>query len=207
MRRRQTLSIAGASALMVMILSAACAGAQNTVLYEVTESMTTRGLKNPHRVATAALFGAATIGAPICPAALGVTSCGVNVQASDNIDLATGKGPVNGSFQVVIQGDNPVDGPELLVLEGHLSGDVNLSPTLQQIPLGTIAGTWSARGLRDSHLRGVKLTGTFTGTFRLPFLSGTTPSYLLDSGSVVPVEPDEFSIGFPAVRLEISFQQ
>jgi hypothetical protein len=47
--------------------------------------------------------------------------------------------------------------------------------------------------------------GTFTGTFRLPFRVAGKASYLMDDGSVVPVQPQEFSLGQAMVRLEIGF--
>ncbi len=51
-------------------------------------------------------------------------------------------------------------------------------------------------------------TVPFTGTFRLPFVFGDSPPlYLIDPAAftVVPVEANEYSLGYPTVRFEINF--
>jgi hypothetical protein len=125
------------------------------------------------------------------------------VVASDDIRTETGKGWVSGNFDIVVQGDNPFDGPELTVARGTLRGDIDLSPTLASIPLGSISGRWNVTGLADGPLAGFKSKGTFVGTFRLPF--GAPASYLGDTFVPFPVAVDEFSLGVPTVRLEVSF--
>jgi hypothetical protein len=207
---------AGAVAMIAVTLVALAAfeaWAEDALLYEVSERVTT---DDGRRHATAALAGSVRAGTPLCPADFAASvggRCALSAIASDELDLATRTGPVDARFAVVIQDSNPVDGPEVVVLEGTLSGTVDLSPTLPNgpggpVPLGTITGVWSAKGLEDGPLAGVEVRGTFTGTFRLPFVSAdapNTPLYLLDrvTGALRPVAFEEFAVGYPAVLLEI----
>jgi hypothetical protein len=196
------------------------AAGQNAVVYEVTEQMKIKK-RDPARVATAALMGSVNPGPSLCPewlvAALQLTRCAIAVTASDSISLATGQGPVHGKFSILIPGDNPVDGPELVIAEGSLRGTIDLSPALIGsngilIPLGTIAAEWSARGRRGGPLEGLRAEGKLTGTFRLPFLDPVLgAAYMLNPftfpapGSAVAVASDELSLGVPTVRLELDF--
>jgi hypothetical protein len=41
---------------------------------------------------------------------------------------------VRATFAIVVHGDNATDGPELVVVRGSLSGTIDLSPTIQQLP-------------------------------------------------------------------------
>jgi hypothetical protein len=54
-------------------------------------------------------------------------------------------------------------------------------------------------------MAGSRVTGTFAGTFRLPFRSAGKASYLMDDGTITVVQPQEFSLGQAMVRLEVSF--
>lgn len=189
--------------LLLLAVDAAPALAQDAFLYEVTETMTLRGIRNPRRIATASLMGWSQSGSPICPASLGVAQCTVNVVATDDIRLDTGLGSVSGNFAVVVQGDNPVDAPELTVLEGTLRGTIDLSPALGSgIPLATVSGRWTAAGVREGPVAGLRSKGNFTGVFRLPF--GDPPAYLV-GGVPVPLAPGELSLGAATVRLEVDF--
>jgi hypothetical protein len=187
--------------------------AENAVLYEVTETMKLKGHHTQRRVATAALVGwiDASPTSPLCPSSL-ADQCAITALASDNINLNTGKGPVNGEFAVVIQGDNPVDGAELVILKGTLDGKIDLSPAvLGGTPLGTLTGRWTARGVQGGPLQGVRAKGTLTGLFQLPFtIDPTEQAYYLDPVTLTPqpvLVPDELSLGIPTVRLSISFTQ
>lgn len=152
----------------------AVASAEGTRLYELTENMklVQRHHKGKHRhgqvverrIATAAITGFAAPGTPLCPDPdfqIG-RACAVNVLGSDNISLKTGLGTLQGDFATVIQGDNPVDGPEAVVLRGEFFGHMDFSPAiLHQIPFGTVTGRVKAHGSRKRD--------EFTGVFRLPF--------------------------------------
>ena len=138
-------------------------------LYELTENMKVvqrhkRRVPVSRRIATSALTGVASPGSPLCPVPKfqsGPLGCAINVQGMDNISLLTGLGTFEGDFSTVVQGDNPVDGPEAVVLRGEFSGQMNFAPAiLHQIPFGTVVGTVRAdRGRKTD----------FTGVFRLPF--------------------------------------
>ena len=84
------------------------------------------------------------------------------------------------------------------------TGDVDLSPAVQsQIPLGY---------LRNCRLT-IDQTGqtiNFSGTFRLPFSQVDMPGfkqdfYLNADGTPIPVRLYERDLGFPLVRLEVTF--
>lgn len=197
------IALLGAALLVSALASPGLAGAQDATLYEVSETMKIKGGAMARRVAYAALVGTVNGGTPICPT---VTPCQITAFASDNVNLATGKGPVNGTFAIVVQDDpNMSDGPEVVVFQGSLVGKIDLSPALLDgQPIGLISGTWTARG--RATLEGTDKSGTFTGIFRLPFPYGGVPSYLLGPESIVPVGSDERSLNTPLVRLELQFQ-
>jgi len=149
------------------------AGAGSAKLYELTENMKLiqkNQKRNPvgRRIATAALIGVAQVGTPLCPIpqlASGPEGCAVNVLGSDDVSLATGLGTLSGDFTTVMQGDNPVDGPEAVVLKGEFKGQMDFSPAIVGVdglpfPYGTVVGTVKAA-------RGHKTP--FIGVFRLPF--------------------------------------
>jgi hypothetical protein len=160
--------------------------AGGATLYELTENMKLVQRQPRHRppvgrrIATSAITGVAAPGTPLCPVSefeSGPAGCAVNVLGSDNISLTTGLGTINGDFTTVIQGDNPVDGPEAVVLKGEFRGQMNFSPAivgkltntplgsiLLPHPYGTVAGTVAAQRGRKAN---------FTGVFRLPFAGNT----------------------------------
>lgn len=180
----------------------------NAVLYEVTESLKVKGLRS---ASTAALMGTVDVGTAICPFSLG-SPCTITAIATRSINLATATGPVTGTFSVVVElpggASNPVDAPEFEVLRGDLLGTIDLSPALRGgVPLGTIEGTWSAKGVKGGPFAGVQAHGTFAGTFRLPFDLRGRPLYLTPGfqKDVVPVDRLEHSLGEPTVRLEVNF--
>jgi hypothetical protein len=95
-------------------------------------------------------------------------------------------------------------------MTGTFSGTNDLSmAVLYGVPLGRIIGSFQIDG-----------TGQlvpFTGTFRLPFAldsngdakepddEGQDVFYLGDNGQLIGVRPHERALGFPAVRLELTF--
>jgi hypothetical protein len=199
----------------------------NAVLYEVTETMNLKGGKMVRRLAVAALSGKVDAGTALCPAkladALGVTKCSINAIAHDNVNLATGRGPISGTFAIVAQDTNiTADGPEVVILRGTVTGQVDLSPAVfSNVPLGSLEGTWSATGVRGGPMEGFRAQGTLMGTFRLPFpfpfeipgvVTAGTPAYMLNpftfpaDGSFDLVLPKERSLDEPTVRLEIEFE-
>lgn len=149
----------------------AMASAGGATLYELTENMKLVQRNHRHgtpvarRIATSAITGVAAPGTPLCPIPefqSGPAGCAVNVLGSDNVSLLTGLGTLSGDFTTVVQGDNPVDGPEAVVLRGEFHGQMDFSPAiLHQIPFGTVTGKVKTHGSRKRE--------SFTGVFRLPF--------------------------------------
>jgi hypothetical protein len=146
------------------------AAAGSARLYELTENMKlVKKNQIERRIATSALTGMAQLGTPLCPIPKDTLKsdgdrCAVNVFGNDNVSLATGLGTLSGNFATVVQGDNPVDGPEDVVLQGEFRGQMDFSPAIVgvngiQFPYGTVAGTVRSKGVKSS----------FTGVFRLPF--------------------------------------
>jgi len=188
----------------------------DATLYEVSETVhfdSAAGLSVTMRNAIATLLGSANLGTPLCPAAVlamnpAATSCDIAGQGQDSVSLATGLGPVWGTFAVLINAPGNSDDhiPDLPVLTGTFTGDVDLSPAVQsQIPLGY---------LRNGQLT-VDQTGqviSFSGTFRLPFsqvdaMGLKRDYYLAADGTPIPVRQHERDLGFPLVRLEVTFGQ
>jgi hypothetical protein len=214
--------------------------AATATLYELTENMRLDALATPSlRTASAALQGTAATGTPICPAALvqllgslGLptgSTCTITAFAEDAITLSTGSGTFDGSFAVVVNADNPVDGPELVVMTGSFGAgmqilvDANGNPLpLIQITDGTVTPT-DVLGVPVPFV-GLYFTGftaemfspaPFTGLFRLPFAMhddrkvrpqrNADAFYLGDDGELIKLQRNEMSLGYATVRVEIAF--
>lgn len=216
---KSTWTLVGTLALAVLApaaLPVLAAAESNAVLYEVTENLKLRPLLSGRRLATATLSGTVAAGTAVCPAGLG-NYCVLTATAADNLDVSTGKGPVTGKFRVLAQDTNPVDGAEVVILEGTLAGQISLAAAIlggdgipntgDEMALGTLTGHWSAVGVRGGPLQGVRAGGTLTGTFRLPFeltlpdpfgchvvnpltCTGMAPFALYLDPSGIPITPD-----------------
>jgi hypothetical protein len=160
----------------------------SATLYELTENMkvaqrhSKRYAPVSRRVATSALTGVAQVGTPLCPepelASL-EGGCAINVLGKDNISLLTGLGTFEGDSATVVQGDNPVDGPEAVVQRNEFRGQMDFSPAiLHQIPFGTVVG--KVKTDRGRHV-------PFTGVFRLPFAGNITTEIEVAPGMKVTV--------------------
>jgi hypothetical protein len=193
----------------------------DATLYEVTETVrfdSDNGVAVTMRDAIATLLGWAKVGTPLCPAEVlamnpGAHTCTITGQGQDAVSLVTGQGPVWGKFAVVVEapGNSAVHVPDLPVMAGSFKGTVDLSPAvLSKTPLGY---------LRDGKLT-IDQTGqtvAFSGKFRLPFAidnagqvahprrDGGVHYYLADDLTLMAVSPTERDLGFPLVRLEITF--
>jgi hypothetical protein len=184
--------------------------AADGTLYEVSEAIDLKSNGKGFKSSEATLSGTIKAGTPLCPSwvttLLGTDSCWMIVHATGGANDATGVGPVRGTIFVLAEFRNAADAPELKILSADFDGQLDLSAAFfQQTPRGTIAGKYSARGEKNSIMDGFKIEGTFEGVFRIPFLNGQQASYLLDSGSVVPLALNEYSVGQPTPRLELTF--
>jgi hypothetical protein len=198
-------------ALTLMVAgTAGTAFAVDGLLYEVTEAVKLTGKGGTFKSSAATLTGDLASGTALCPTwltqQLNMATCMIVVRATGRADDATGIGPANGDFDIVVQDWNHADAPELVVMKGTLTGTIDLSPAFtKQEPLGSITGKFIATGLSNTVMANAKAAGTFTGRFRLPFREGGKASYLMDDGSIVPAQPQEMSLGQAMVRLEVTF--
>ena len=186
------------------------AAAIDAVLYEVTEAVKVSSKGGAFKSSTATLTGDIAPGTALCPTwltqQLNMAACTIIVRATGRADDTTGIGPVNGDFDIVVQDWNNADAPETIVMKGTLTGTIDLSPAFQkQQPVGSISGKFNANGINGTIMAAARAGGTFSGTFRIPFRAAGRPAYLMDDGSVVPVQPQEFSLGQAMVRLEVGF--
>jgi len=234
---KRFLIFAGLAASLLVLPPAGDAqtGTPSVTLHEISERVTfhPRGDGDAGafvivRSAISPLLGFAALGTPLCPSSLMVTvpevnSCTITAIGWDSVSTATGTGPVQGMFDVVINapGNSSVHIPDLPVISGKFAGTVDLSPAiLLGVPLGSIAGTFTITRVADATGRLVAVTASalpFTGKFRLPFAISPTGSaeksdktqaayYLADDRqTLMPVEWQQHSMGFPTVRLEVNF--
>jgi hypothetical protein len=209
-------------------------GGTGVTLYEISERVTfDPDPSSPgviRRNAISPLQGFAEVGTPLCPSELLISvprirSCTVIATGTDSVSTVSGVGPVSGTFDVVINapGNSSVHVPDLPVISGTFSGQVDLSlAVLHHVPLGSIAGSFTitqtadpATGMLGPLPQPVVLP--FKGTFRMPFAIDTharhvksdrkhAAFYLADDLRTLSlVRPTELSIGFPTVRLEVTF--
>jgi hypothetical protein len=198
-----------------------------TTLYEITESVRFTGTGvTTSRDAVAVLMGTASVGTPLCPADFPMPPglaplvhpvthrCTITAIGKNVVPLATGIGPVSGTFAVVVNapGNSSAHIPDLPILTGTFEGTNDLSlAVLRGVPIGFIQGSFR-----------VDQTGQvlpFSGTFRLPFAVTASGQdlkeaeeddqqhfYLDDKGRLIEVGDRERVLGLSPVRLEIRFQ-
>ena len=186
------------------------ARAADGTLYEVSEAIDLKSNGKGFKSSEATLSGTIKAGTPLCPSwvatQLGTDSCWMVVHATGGANDTTGVGPVRGTIFVLAEYKNTADAPELKILSADFDGQLDLSPAFfHQMPRGTITGKYSARGEKGSIMDGYKIQGSFEGVFRIPFLNAQQPSYLLDDGSIVHLALNEYSVGQPTPRLELTF--
>jgi hypothetical protein len=207
-------------AMMMTVASLAgavsAASAADVVLYEVSEAVKLDASgAGKFKRNSGTLFGSARAGIVLCPQFIvdtldrtGTTpTCAISVQATGKADDGTGIGPVSGTITVLMQDKNDTDAPEIAVISGSITGTMDMSPAFQTgRPLGSITGRFDAQGAPGTIAKGYKASGSFTGTFRLPFmLEGVSrPQYMLDDGRTVAIDPAEYVLRYPAVRLEVT---
>jgi hypothetical protein len=207
MGRKRNVALTLLLAVTTSLVAPATATAADGVFYELTEAVQLRG-RGHFKASFAVLAGQVKAGTPICPATLagGGPACSVTVYAEGRADDDTGIGPASAFFEVAIQDGNRLDAAEIVVLNGSMKGDIDLSPAfLGNKPLGSIKGSFQFQGVKDTIGDGMTGSGNFKGVFRLPFLHAGRAAYLLDDGTIDPVEAAERSLNLPGVRLEVTF--
>jgi hypothetical protein len=203
------LALALTAPATLAILPSTALAADGT-LYEVSEAIDLKSNGTGFKSSEATLSGTIKAGTPLCPSwvatQLGTDSCWMVVHATGGANDTTGVGPVRGTIFVLAEYKNTADAPELKILSADFDGQLDLSPAFfQQMPRGTITGKYLARGEKGSIMDGYKIRGSFQGVFRIPFLNAQQPSYMLDDGSIVHLRLNEYSVGQPTPRLELTF--
>ncbi|MGH7279602.1 MAG: hypothetical protein ACREJG_13090 [Candidatus Rokuibacteriota bacterium] len=209
----------------------AAQGRADATLYELTENMYF-DKETRLRTATAALQGTAAVGTPLCPDSLmallveaGLIQrpkpCTVTAIGNDLIDGNTGGGTLSGRYAVVVEADNPVDHPELVVMMGSFEGTMQVMFDSAWNPLPVIAiphGTMTPETVFGYPALAFGIgQAEFGGVFRLPFTMGkrgekgrarrsAAAFYLSEDGRPERVKSDELSLGMPTVRVEIQFK-
>jgi hypothetical protein len=211
----------------------AMSGLPQASLYELTENMKLKGKKIAHRVAVSALAGSAVKGTPFCPSSAGTATCDLTAEGSDDINGTTGLGTFQAQVVIVVQGDNPFDGPEAVIDRVNVAGKMDFSPALVQGQFfGTVKGT-------STPTTGKAKAGKVKGVFLLPFIGSATYPYIpggtlsfrqvlcpatpnpnphlpVDfayvetaqgelTGRCIDIRPEELSLGWPTVRFDVWF--
>jgi hypothetical protein len=139
----------------------------------------------------------------------------------------TGTGTFEAEIQMKVQGDNPMDSPELVVIYATIKGSLQVRDSkfrrmsIQNAVL-TITHVLDPRTMSYvlPAAAGLQTTYSTTGTVRLPFLyqsggkgkkkekndSYGSVSYLDDDGRAVNVKDKEISLGTATARFELNFQ-
>lgn len=199
-------------------------------LYEVDEAL--RFKKAGHdtdavqaRLAQASLLGSArdVCALPItngeCANANGIFRTGafVKADASSNVNVATLRGPVNGTINLLYDMDKSRNSLDTLVITSvlEIKGELDLTPTASKIPMAPIQGQWRvSRG----HQR-----GSYSGVFLIPFdIGGGNYAYLdpaqfgfkckvqpnaLAAYGLCPVDSTEFVLGIPMTKALLTFSE
>jgi hypothetical protein len=139
--------------------------------------------------------------------------------------------PPAGGVSVVVNLDNTTDAPEFVVMTGQFEGkmqvlvDMKANPPAQLPLIALTDATFTPLDVLGVPIAHIGMLGldpakfgpaSFTGTFRLPFSVDhrgrrikahpkRDAFYLDDRGKLIRVQPDERSLGYPTVRIEIDF--
>ena len=213
------LGALAALALAVLVAAPVEAASFDVAFYELTEQMTFDGVT---RTGAGALAGSAKAGTPLCPQVLVVfgaippgARCYVEATGRDTINAGTGAGALEASVQVAVQGDNPVDAPEFVVMTGHISGGLQVIDPQGRLIM--IWGTFTPDTVFGAPAIVFGLGPTdFTGTVRTPFVRESNGQdrkphrnerafYLGDQGQLIRVHENETSLGRATARFELNF--
>jgi hypothetical protein len=246
-RAKYQASLASLTLLLFASLPAHAASF-DVAFYELTEQATfeftfvdTDGDNVPDtpvpvkRTGEGALAGEARLGrSPLCPKDLvealiagGLAKrgrpCYVTATGKDVIDLTTYTGSFEAAIQVKVQGDNPVDAPELVVLLASIKGTLLVADPEFRL-LAIRDGVLSITHVLDpasytfvpASLLGMQADFPTTGMVRLPFVRESDGRhrrarrhdqafYLSDRGRPIPVKHHEHSLGVATARFELNF--
>jgi hypothetical protein len=222
------LKFLGLLASLTLLLVAGTPGlasAQQATLYEIVENMDVVKLQTTgHRVSNWTAQGTAAAGSPFCPVAVlppGASSCTITAFGMDDIDVTTFIGTVWANIGATANLDNIVDGPEVPLFTGQITGKITIMPTVEAdlhknkslmgpaVPLIYVRNgkffpdaVPVVRTSPPAKLPKVGDTARFDSTFRLPFTLGQDGKrekvqrgqkafYLADDGSLIKVDKQD----------------
>jgi hypothetical protein len=203
----------------------------SAILYEVNEALrfVKRGARDTERprerrpdtaeiarrVARASLLGREVV--PVGTHPLFKAGSFIQADATSNVNLATGKGPITGKLKLLSDIDPTRESLDTLVIdhEAFVRGELDLTTAMQGY--ATLSGHWWS-------VRKPRAEGTLQGFFLIPFLmpgderyfyldlglpAAPCPKpevvYLPDPVLVCAVEPDEYALGIPLTKLVVTF--
>ena len=191
-------------------------------LYEVNEALRLKAVRHDdtselrRRLAQASLLGTDVVA--LGPNSLFVTGAFVKADASSAVDLASGRGPVRGTIQLLTDIDPTRNSLDTLLVTGELEirGELDLT-TAAVTATAPIAGTWRGEYRRER--------GSYRGVFLIPFKMGGT-YYYQNPADVFPgftckgqvddfgpwgkfcrVDSTEFVLGIPLTKALLLFSK
>jgi hypothetical protein len=238
-RAKYQASLASLTLLLVAGLPAHAASF-DVAFYELTEQATfefdPETFAPVKRTGEGSLAGEARVGrSPLCPkelveglAAAGLATrgrpCYVSATGKDVIDLTTFQGTFEAAIQVKVQGDNPVDAPELIVLLASIKGGLLVAdPEFRLLAIrdGVLTITHvldpTSYAYVPASWLGMQTEFPTTGMVRLPFTREKSGQYrrawrddeafyLSDRGRLIRVKRKEHSLGIATARFELNFE-
>lgn len=192
-------------AFLLLAAAPALGTSWDVAFYELTEDLSFSGVT---RTGERSLAGNAKAGrSPLCP---GDDDCYVTAVGRDVIDVTTGAGTFEATIEVKVQGDNPVDAPEFVVLKASVSGilvSADAKLRLIAIPSGTLTITHVFDPTTGQLVVTESDPVPLRGMIRLPFVGPRRRAvYLSDHGDLIPVQSHERSLGLPTARFELNFR-
>ncbi|HVR72577.1 MAG TPA: hypothetical protein VMT87_17210 [Vicinamibacteria bacterium] len=226
---RRLLSVLMAVAWLAPPEAVAQEPVASAVLYEVNEALRfvkrgerPRDRRRPdtaevaRRVADASLLGREVN--PVDTHPLFRKGSFIQADATSDVNLATGKGPIRGTMTLLTDIDPTRESLDTLVVDADLKlkGDLDLTTALQGY--AGLSGEWSSVRPRGNR-------GTFAGLFLIPFLADgderyfyldlggeadpcAAPEFVTAGGQTVPacpLESFEFALGIPLTKAVVTF--
>jgi len=186
------------------------------VLYEVNEALRLKPARHDdtaelsRRLAQASLLGVDV--RALAANSLFTDGAFVKADASSNVDMATGRGPVRGTIQLLKDIDPTRNSLDTLLVTGVLEirGELDLT-TAKSTATAPITGRWRAEYRREH--------GTFSGVFLIPFaIDGMDGYYYVNPpgcdcksgktmGYLCKVDVTEFVLGIPLTKAVVIFSK
>src|SRR5262245_31898411 len=191
-------------------------------LYEVNEALRLKAVRHDdtselrRRLAQASLLGTDVVA--LGPNSLFVTGAFVKADASSAVDLASGRGPVRGTIQLLTDIDPTRNSLDTLLVTGELEirGELDLT-TAAVTATAPIAGTWRGEYRRERGSDGglcripFKMSGTYYYRNPADVFPGFTCKGQVDDfgpwGKFCRVDSTEFVLGIPLTKALLLFSK